>query len=93
MKEAKKLEAHVTKTRKWVFSQEHPSILTSMSSLASTLRNQGRWRGAEELELEVQAMEMEKVVAFPTRILHSCQPRTQFYMDINVWFPPPTYVS
>ncbi|KXH46325.1 kinesin light chain protein [Colletotrichum salicis] len=30
--------------------QEHPSTLTSMANLASTYRNQGRWKEAEEIE-------------------------------------------
>ncbi|KAH6869558.1 hypothetical protein B0T10DRAFT_593531, partial [Thelonectria olida] len=31
--------------------EEHPSTLTSMADLASTYRNQGRWKEAEELEV------------------------------------------
>ena len=93
MNEAGKLEVHVMETRKRVLSQENPSILTSMGSLASTFWNQGFWKEVEELELEVQAMETKKWVAFPTCILHSCQSHTQFSMDINVWFSPPTYAS
>jgi hypothetical protein len=38
-----------------VLGQERPSTLTSMANLASTYRNQGRWKEAEELE--VQAIE------------------------------------
>ena len=33
--------------------QEHPSTLTSMTSLASAYWNQGRWREAEELQVKV----------------------------------------
>jgi hypothetical protein len=40
-------------TRKRVLGQEHPSTLTSMANLASTYRNQGRWKEAEELEVQV----------------------------------------
>ncbi|KAK2755649.1 kinesin light chain [Colletotrichum kahawae] len=37
-------------TRKKVLGEEHPDTLTSMGNLASTYRNQGRWKEAEELE-------------------------------------------
>ncbi|KAF4417377.1 Kinesin light chain [Colletotrichum fructicola] len=40
--------------------QEHPSTLTSKANLASTYRNQGRWKEAEELGVRV--MEMRKRV-------------------------------
>ena len=43
-----------------VLGLEHPSTLTSMANLASTYRNQGRWKEAEELE--VQVMETRKRV-------------------------------
>jgi putative hemolysin len=33
-----------------VLGREHPSTLTSMANLASTYRNQGRWKEAEELQ-------------------------------------------
>ena len=36
-----------------VLGQEHPSTLASIASLASTYRNQGRWKEAEELEVKV----------------------------------------
>jgi hypothetical protein len=39
---------------------EHPSTLTGMANLASTYRNQGRWKEAEELD--VQVMETRKRV-------------------------------
>ncbi|KAE8371536.1 hypothetical protein BDV26DRAFT_125608 [Aspergillus bertholletiae] len=39
---------------------EHPNTLTSMANLASTYWNQGRWKEAEELE--VQVMETRKQV-------------------------------
>ncbi|EED12703.1 kinesin light chain, putative [Talaromyces stipitatus ATCC 10500] len=39
---------------------EHTSTLTSMANLASTYRNQGRWKEAEKLE--VQVMETSKTV-------------------------------
>ncbi|KAF6800116.1 Kinesin light chain 5 [Colletotrichum musicola] len=40
-------------TRAEILGQEHPSTLTSMANLASTYRNQGRWKEAEELEVRV----------------------------------------
>jgi hypothetical protein len=43
-----------------VQGEEHPDTLTSMGNLTSTYRNQGRWKEAEELD--VQAMETRKRV-------------------------------
>ena len=43
----------VEERRKKVLGAEHPSTLTSMANLASTYRNQGRWKEAEELEVQV----------------------------------------
>ncbi|RSL64168.1 hypothetical protein CEP51_013189 [Fusarium floridanum] len=43
-----------------VLGEEHPDTLTSMANLASTFRNQGRWKEAEELEVGV--METRKRV-------------------------------
>jgi hypothetical protein len=36
-----------------VLGDEHPSTLTSMANLASTYRNQGRWKEAEDLFAQV----------------------------------------
>ncbi|KAF8544997.1 P-loop containing nucleoside triphosphate hydrolase protein, partial [Trichophaea hybrida] len=36
-----------------VLGQEHPYTLTNVAYLASTYRNQGRWKEAEELEVQV----------------------------------------
>ncbi|KAJ0358883.1 hypothetical protein COL26b_014447 [Colletotrichum chrysophilum] len=47
-------------TRTETLGEEHPSTLTSMANLASTYRNQGRWKEAEELEVRV--METRKRV-------------------------------
>ncbi|KAF2842563.1 hypothetical protein M501DRAFT_1022519 [Patellaria atrata CBS 101060] len=46
--------------RKRVLGEEHPDTLTSMANLASTYRNQGRWKEAEKLDVEV--METRKRV-------------------------------
>src|SRR5436190_12243460 len=43
-----------------VLGKEHPDTLTSMNNLASTFWNQGQWKEAEELE--VQVMETRKRV-------------------------------
>jgi len=43
-----------------VLGAEHPSTLTSMNNLASTYADQGRWKEAEELF--VQVMETRKRV-------------------------------
>jgi hypothetical protein len=50
----------VIETRKRVLREEHPSTLTSIANLASTYRDQGRWKEAEELF--VQVIEMRKRV-------------------------------
>ena len=46
----------VMDTRKGVLGQDHPATLTSIASLASTYRNQGRWKEAEKLEVKVMEM-------------------------------------
>jgi hypothetical protein len=43
-----------------VIGAEHPDTLTSMANLALTYRDQGRWKEAEELD--VQVMETRKRV-------------------------------
>ncbi|KAF6780635.1 Kinesin light chain 5, partial [Colletotrichum musicola] len=40
-------------TQTEILGQEHPSTLTSMGNLASTFRNQGRWKEAEKLDVRV----------------------------------------
>ena len=56
----------VMETKKMVLEQEHPSTLTSMANLASTYQNQGRWKDAEELE--VQVTETRKTVEHPSTL-------------------------
>jgi hypothetical protein len=56
-----------------VLGEEHPSTLTSMANLASTYRNQGRWKEAEELF--VQVMETRK------RVLGEEHPSTMTSMN------------
>jgi tetratricopeptide (TPR) repeat protein len=46
-----------------VFGGEHPSTLTSMANLASTYRNQGRWKEAEELFVQVMEMSSRELGA------------------------------
>jgi Tetratricopeptide repeat len=36
-----------------MLGEEHPDTLASMANLASTYRNQGRWKEAKELEVQV----------------------------------------
>ena len=43
----------VIETSSRVLREEHPSTLTSIANLASTYSNQGRWKEAEELEVQV----------------------------------------
>ncbi|KAH8708390.1 kinesin light chain [Phaeosphaeriaceae sp. PMI808] len=50
---SEELFVHVMEMRKRVLGDEHPDTLTSMANLASTYRNQGRWKEAEELEVQV----------------------------------------
>ncbi|KAF1968774.1 kinesin light chain [Bimuria novae-zelandiae CBS 107.79] len=52
--EAEELEVQVMQTAKRVLGDEHPGTLTSMSNLASTYRNQGRWNEAEELNVQTR---------------------------------------
>jgi len=40
-------------TRKRVLGEEHPDTLASITNLASTYENQGRWKEAEELKVQV----------------------------------------
>jgi hypothetical protein len=58
--EAEALEVLVMETRKQVLGEEHPPTLTSMTNLALTYWNQGRWKEAEVLEILV--METRKQV-------------------------------
>jgi tetratricopeptide (TPR) repeat protein len=39
--------------KKVVLGEEHPSTLTSMANLASTYRNQGRWKEAKKLQVRL----------------------------------------
>ena len=39
--------------RRDLLGEEHPDTLTSMGNLASTYRNQGKWKEAEALEVVV----------------------------------------
>jgi hypothetical protein len=43
----------VMETFKRELGVEHPDMLTSMGNLASTYGDQGRWKEAEELEVQV----------------------------------------
>jgi len=53
----------VSETRKRVLGPEHPDTLTSMANLALTYTDQGRWKEAEELG--VQVLETKKRVIGP----------------------------
>jgi hypothetical protein len=59
-----------------VTGAEHPDTLTSMSDLALTYSNQGKWKEAEELD----AMEME---------ISRREPLQSFFDNKNV--PPQKY--
>ncbi|KAF2205730.1 hypothetical protein GQ43DRAFT_467879 [Delitschia confertaspora ATCC 74209] len=54
-KDAEELDMRVMGIRKRVLGEEHPDTLTSMGNLASTYRNQGRWK-----ELDMEVMETKK---------------------------------
>ncbi|KAH7160580.1 hypothetical protein B0J13DRAFT_581474 [Dactylonectria estremocensis] len=58
---AEKLCDKAVNTGKRVLGEEHPGTLASMANLASTYRNQGRWKEAEELEVRVMEV-METVL-------------------------------
>ena len=53
-------------TRRNTLGWEHPSTLTSKANLASTYRNQGRWKEAEELEVQVVEMSARVGASFHT---------------------------
>lgn len=59
-KEAEELFVKVVETMRTVLGAEHPDTLMSMANPASTYRNQGRWKEAEELEVKVVKMHWEK---------------------------------
>jgi hypothetical protein len=63
----------VAERRKKILGAEYLSTLTSMGNLASTYRNQGRWKEAEDLE--VQVMETRK------RVLGKEHPSTMTSMN------------
>ena len=48
------LQAQVKMARLRLFGAEHPETLTIMGNIASTYRNQGQWKGVEELEVQVK---------------------------------------
>ena len=50
---AEELYSKGLEMRKKKFGTGHASILTSMGNLASTFSNQGRWKEAEELDVQV----------------------------------------
>ncbi len=47
------INQRINAQNKKVLGIEHPDTLTSMANLASTFWNQGRWKEAEELEVQV----------------------------------------
>src|SRR5437588_738312 len=64
------------KARKRVLGQEHPDTLTSMANLASTYRNQRRWKEAEELEVQVVETKRQTVYSkFGKCQSHAARPR------------------
>jgi len=65
---AASMHAQTWDQKKAVLGEEHPDTLNSMANLASTYRNQGRWKEAEELDVGV--MKTRK------RVLGEEHPRT-----------------
>lgn len=51
--EAEMLLRQTLALRERAFGKEHPSTLTGMAKLMSTYQNQGQWKEAEELEVQV----------------------------------------
>ena len=45
-----------------LLGEEHPDTLSSMANLGSTYQNQGRWKEAEELEVQVMVMSKKLLV-------------------------------
>jgi hypothetical protein len=58
--EAEKSFSQVMETWKRELGVEHPFTLTSMTNLASTFGNEGRWKEAEGLEVETWKRVLEK---------------------------------
>jgi hypothetical protein len=60
----------VIEIRKRVLGDEHPDTLTSMGNLATTYRDQGRWKAAEELRVQA-AIGMIKILGMEHPHTHS----------------------
>ncbi|KAI1088713.1 hypothetical protein F5B19DRAFT_496110 [Rostrohypoxylon terebratum] len=68
-----------------ILGKEHPSMLSSMSNLASTYRDQGRWKEAEKLR--VQVLEIRKKVLGEEHpdTLSSMGNLASIYWDQGLW--------
>jgi len=59
----------VIEASKRLLGAEHPATLTSMNNLALTYRNQGQWKEAEKLQVQViQASKRVLGEAHPDRL-------------------------
>jgi len=65
--------------------QEHPSTLTSMGNLASTYRDQGRWKEAEELEVQVMETSLRVLGQEHPDTLTSIANLASTYRDQGRW--------
>ncbi|KAJ0333855.1 hypothetical protein KNSL1_013718 [Colletotrichum chrysophilum] len=72
-------------TRAEILGQEHPSTLTSMANLASTYRNQGRWREAEELLVRMMETSLRVLGEEHPSTLTSMANLASTYRDQGRW--------
>ncbi len=72
-------------TRKTKLGADHPDTLTSMANLASTYRNQGRWKEAEKLEVQVMETSKTKLGADHPDTLTSMANLASTYWNQGRW--------
>ncbi|KAK0218886.1 hypothetical protein IW262DRAFT_1228420, partial [Armillaria fumosa] len=54
---AEHMKYKILQTYKDEFEENHPKILQAMVNLALSYQNQGRWKEAEELQMQVLALQ------------------------------------
>ena len=75
----------VMETCKNVLGLEHPHTLTGMDNLASTYSSQGRWKEAEELEVQVVETRKNVLGLQHPDTLTSMNNLTSIYRDQGRW--------
>jgi Tetratricopeptide repeat len=72
------------KRQKEILGAEHLDTLTSMGNLASTYSNQGRWKEAEGLEVQVMEISSRVLRWTRSRILHFKAMRLTLILKVEV---------